>query len=303
MKECLQELYNLEVIGFIRLSKYVYKVKTKDQFYCLKYTTNIHLERMYEHICSLQMNCFVRICKNKEKHILSKYHDQYFYLMPYLEMDQGIVKELKIKYYLETISNVHNSSFFQCAISKDYFKKQVQDISNTLESRKKYYQTMMNNYENMYYRSPSGWMFVLNYYRLKRMLEKVTSFMDEYQMVTKEIHHLRVCLVYQHFDYQHIMMKQQTLISIDKIDIMQCIYDIYVLYQSSIDFIYDFDVLFEYYLSRVHLQKQEKVLLSSLLCLVPIIELEQDEVHNIINMARLFYYIDSIEGLLEQLKE
>lgn len=301
MKELLLDTYGIDAIGFIKVSKNVYKIKTSDGFYGLKFIDNQKLEVSYEHVKTLHLQCFVTICKNRNNKLLTKYQEQYFYIMPWLENDHTLVKEIKLKYYFETLAYLHSNSFFNYNVSHDFFDRQIEDIQKIIEERTRYYQEIMNNFEMMEYRSPSGWIYVLNYYRIEECLYRASDYLQKYQEYVLNRDSIRLCLIYNNFNYQHILMKQRQLISVDKITIDICIYDLYNMYQQVPDLLFDLDNVSNYYLDKVPLYPEEKLLLSCLLCIVPYIELEKDEVKNIVKMSRLLYYLDSISSLNKKL--
>ncbi len=159
----------------------------------------------------------------------------------------------------------------------------------------------MNNFEVLSYRSPTGWMFVLNYQRIEACLQNALEFLGSYENYVCNLDTLRLCLTYNNFNYDHIMMKESKLISIDHIKINLCIYDIYNMYQKIPELIFDFDVILDSYFCKLKLLKEERLLLQCLLHVVPIIKLGHDEVNNIIMMSRLLYYLDSISSLNKKL--
>ena len=158
-----------------------------------------------------------------------------------------------------------------------------------------------NNFETMIYKSPTGWMFVLNYHKIECCLKNALEILDCYRDYVCNLDTIRLCLTYNNFNYAHIMMKEGKLISFDHIKINLCIYDIYNMYQKIPELIFDFDVILDSYFCKLKLLKEEKLLLRCLLHVVPIIKLEHDEINNIIVMSRLLYYLDSISSLNKKL--
>lgn len=301
LQKIVEDHYDLKVIGFIRLSQSVLKMKTKQCFYCLKFVDNTNIESVYNHLAALQLQCFVKIIKNNQDKILTSYQDQRFYLMPYLQHDQNVVKELKLRYFYECLGYLHNRSFFQHHVSQAFFDQQKKDIIHIIQERMAYYDSLMNEFEVMNYRSPSGWMLVLNYYRIHDCLKQAQEYLEDYYQIVSQKHDIRLSLVYNHFNYQHIFMEERKLISIDQMKIDFCIYDIFNMYQTVPELSFHLDSLFQYYLDKVYLYKEEKLLLKCLLSVVPIIHFNQDEVNNIIKMSRLLYYLDSIHGINKKL--
>lgn len=301
MKQCLKEAYDIDVVGFIKVTTKVYKLKVDDYFLCLKYVDNTNLEMTYEHIKTLQLHCFVDVIKNKYQRVVTKYNDCYFYLMPWVENDLTIVKELKLKSFFETLAFIHCHSFFKYNVSKDYYQRQIKDLKSVIEERLCYYLEMMKSYEMMSFRSPAGWIFVLNYYRIEQSLQQALCYLEQYEEIVQCLDTVRVSLVYNNFDYNHIVMNQNCLLSIDKTSIDLCIYDIFTMYHKGYDLLYDLDTVCMYYMEKVCLLPQEKILLSCLLCIVPFVQIEKDEVVNVVKMSRLLYYLDSVQSLIRYL--
>jgi len=215
--------------------------------------------------------------------------------------DNRGTKELKLKFYYECLSYLHSTSFFNYSVSKSFFKRQIEDIANIIHERQAYYNEIMSNFEVLSYRSPTGWMFVLNYHRIEGCLKKALELLECYEQYVCNLDTIRLCLTYNNFNYSHVMMKESKLISIDQIKINLCIYDIYNMYQRIPEFIFDFDVILDSYFCKIKLLKEERLLLQCLLHVVPIIELGHDEINNIIMMSRLLYYLDSISSLNKKL--
>ena len=276
MRETLLNFYGIQAVGFIKVTEYVYKVKAMDRFYALKFTATRNMDIAFEHIRSLHLKCFVDIIKNCNGSATTAFGNYYFYVMPWLENDQIIMKEIKLKTYLEYLSYIHNESFFQYNVSQNYFNQQMQDITKVIEEREQYYLSLMDNYEKMYQRTPSGWIFVLNYYRIREFLHRARMYLEKYNDYILDNDSVRLSVIYNNFNYQHILMGEQKLIAIDKMEINICIYDIYSMYQKVPELLFDLDGIATYYLNNVELLPEEKRLLSCLLCIVPYIEIEKD---------------------------
>ena len=303
MKELIEDFYGISILGFIKVNENVYKIKCHQCVYYLKFTDDYHLRDVVDYIDSIHLSCFVSILKNKENDILTVYNDCYFYIMEALEHSHGLFKEVKIKFYFEVLAFIHSRSCYNFKVNKEYFKKIYQDISCVMNERIQYYNSLMEQCESNYYRSPSQWLFLLNYYRLADSLNRAQEYLKRYMDKVCDCNSVRVCLVYRHFDYDHISLKTKKLLSIDKMHIDMPIYDIYDIYQKLPDILFDLDCLSEYYLKSMHFNEEERLLLCCLLNITPIIYFEDDEISNIIKISRLLYYLDSIQSLCCQLDE
>ena len=120
VNKVIEEAYSLEVIGYIKVSKKVYKVKCKEGFFCLKFVEDNNLSVVLDHIESLHLKCFLPVIKNSHHQILTTCDDKIFYLSPWLVNDNAIIKELKLKFYYECLAYLHSSSFFNYSVSKSF---------------------------------------------------------------------------------------------------------------------------------------------------------------------------------------
>ncbi len=262
VSKVIKEAYALEVIGYIKVSKKVYKVKCKEGFFCLKFVEDNSITVVWDHIESLHLKCFLPIIKNSRQQILTTSEGKTFYLSPWLANDNVIIKELKLKFYYECLAYLHTTSFFNYSVSKSFFKRQIEDIEKIICERKLYYEELMKNFETLAYRSPTGWMFVLNYHRIEYCLNNALELLECYQNYVCNLDSIRLCLTYNNFNYNHIMMKESKLISIDYIKINLCIYDIYNMYQKIPELIFDFDIILDSYFCKLKLLKEERLLLQ-----------------------------------------
>ena len=105
MKNVIYQNYGFVVIGIIKINDQVYKIKTRDQNYVLKMTNNQNINTIYEYVDTLHLQCFITIIPNLEQHYLTPYQSKYFYLMPFVDVSSGLLKEMKIKFYFETVES------------------------------------------------------------------------------------------------------------------------------------------------------------------------------------------------------
>ena len=300
MRSCLKSNYGIELIGLIKISEKVYKVKTNNQFFALKYVD----EKMavnVKHIKSLHLQCFVTVIKNNQERYLTKLGNQFFILMPWLEYDEGIIKELKLKNYYQLIAYLHQNSFYECKVTNHFFEKQINDIQQSLQQSSNYYEEIMESFEQILIKSPSNWFFIMHFHQIQKILQKAYEYFENYQKSIQQLDRIRVCLNYHNFSYQHIYMIDQVLISIDHLEINYCIYDIYTLYQKNPELICEMDLFGKDYMQQIQLLDYEKYLLATLLCIVPIVNLSYYENDNIIHLTRLLYQLESIEQFLSYL--
>lgn len=301
MKYVILKNYDLHVIGEIKLSSHVFKLKCHEGYFVVKITSQKSLQNMYDLVETLNLSCFVHIIPNLHHEYLTIYQHQYLYLMPFIESGSQHLKEMKIQFYFETLAYLHEHSFYDMKVNQQYLHTLEKDVLKVINERFQYYEKMIESYENEVYRSPSQWMLVMNYYRIYDALALAKQYLSQYMNCIQECHSIRICLTYKNFDYQHISLKHKCLISLDYMEMDLPIYDIFDMYQKIPDILFDLDCLSQSYLKKFELRKEEKLLLCCLMNIVPIIQFEHDEIDNIIKLSRLLYYLDSVHHFITQL--
>lgn len=301
MIDVIKREYHLDVIGIIKVNENVYKLKLRDGFLALKYTESYSFAHNYYYIKTLRIPCFVEIILNVHQSPLSCYQDRYFYLMPWYEADLVPMRELKLKFYFETLAWLHNHTFYNVKVSTAYYENICKEVHGIIQERSHYYYRLLLHCEQSFDRSPWQWLLLMNYYRIENSLNCACKFLEQYQSMCKNKEYVRVSLVYMNFKYQHIYLNQQKLISIDHMKIDMPIYDIFNMYQQTTDTLFDLDSLFQFYLHKVVLYNDERILLAALLSIVPIIDLQGKNIDNVIQLSRLVYYMDSVNRLSNQL--
>lgn len=301
MKDTIWHHYDIKIIGLMKLGEHVYKAKCESGCYVIKITTHKNLQAMYEYVETLHIHCFVPILINKNQEYLTPYQESYLYVMPFIDNGGHLLKEMKIQFYFETMAYLHAHSFYYTKVNQQYFQTLQKDITQIINERFVYYEQMIESCENEIYRSPSQWLLVMNYYRIHHSLLSSRQYLSQYMQQVQDCHQIRVCLNYKNFDYDHISVKEKCLLSLDHLCMDLPIYDLFDIYQRIPDILFDLDCFSDYYLKKVELKSDEKLLLSCLMNIVPIIRYEDDEIDNIIKLSRLLYYLDSIHNFIAQL--
>ena len=303
MKEVIKNYYQLDVVGIIKINDRVYKLKLNDGFLALKFCDSYAFTNNYYYMKTLRLECFVDILLNIQQKPITPYQDRYFYLMPWYEADMVPMRELKLKFYFETLAWIHNHTFYNLKVGKSYYENLCQDIEKIIFERYHYYEQLLCFCEQTFDRSPWQWLLLMNYYRIEQCLNQAKNALQQYRCMCENKEYVRVSLVYMNFKYQHIFLNQQKIIAIDHMKIDIPIYDIFSMYQQTSDTLFDLDSLFQFYLHKVVLYPDEKMLLVCLLSIVPIVYLKGTVIDNVIQLSRLVYYMDSVSRLSCQLLE
>ena len=123
MNNTLKENYDLEFIGIIKVTNKIYRIKTKDnKYYCFKHLDDNN-ESIFAHVCILNLSAFCLPIKNNKGNYITKVNDDYFYLLKWYENEMVLAKEIKLKFYIDELINLHKVSSYDMKINKGYFEE------------------------------------------------------------------------------------------------------------------------------------------------------------------------------------
>ena len=111
MKETILELYNIEVLTFIKISNKVYRIKTSDKDYALKYIDQNNLEGIIEKLKIIKLDTFVYPIKNIYNQYVSIFEGVSFIVLPWISEENILMKDLRLKFFLDNLEELHNLSF------------------------------------------------------------------------------------------------------------------------------------------------------------------------------------------------
>lgn len=78
-------------------------------------------------------------------------------------------------------------------------KDKKENLLSLIQIRKDEFERMMKEFEFKKYKAPSGWMLVLNYYRIIEFLNQSRYYLSRYFESIKEKKEIRLSLIYHHF--------------------------------------------------------------------------------------------------------
>lgn len=196
MIEVIKQEYNIHVLGIIKITDKVYKLKLSDSFLALKLCDDYAIAHNYYYIQTLRLDCFVSIILNKHQSPVTQYQSMYFYLTPWYESEVVPMRELKLKFYFQTIAWLHNHTFYNVKVKPQYFENLCDELVKIIQERRQYYYQQLRLSEQQFDRSPSEWMLLMNYYRIENSLNFATSKLEEYRCFCQNKEYVRVAFVY-----------------------------------------------------------------------------------------------------------
>lgn len=297
MKETILELYNLEVLSFIKITSKVYKIKTNNKDYALKYIEQNNLESIIEKLKIIKIDTFVYPVINKYNQYVSKFDNVNFIVLPWIDEESTMIKDLKLKLFLNSLSELHNKSFYTIKVNDSFFDETYDFIANKIDTTTNYIEEYMKKIERLDYKSPSQWLFLLNYPLYMNSLEKANKALEAFRTKSENKDNVRLSFTYNYFDYKHIILKEEKILGIENIEVAPPIYDVFYTFSSLNELRVDTKMYYEQYFKKFILDEYEKEWLLSLLYIPRIENLSSNEVENIKEVSSSLNYIRNSEEI------
>lgn len=302
MKETLSELYNLDVVSFIKISNKVYKLKTNDCDYALKYIDKVNLESIIEKLKIIKINSFVFPLKNKYNQYVSNIDEINFMVLPWVDEENILLKDLKLKFFLTALADLHNKSFFTIKTNESFFNETYDYIAAKIDKTEEYIENYMKEIERIDYKSPSQWLFLLNYPIYVDAISKANKALENFKDKSENKTSIRMAFTYNEFDYKHIILKEEKILGVENIEVAPPIYDVFYTFSSLNDINVDTKIYYDKYFKTFILDDYEKEWLLALLYIPRIENLSNNEVNNIEEVCSSLNYIrnsDEIAGIIK----
>jgi hypothetical protein len=302
MKELINNLYKINVTSFIKISDKVYKIKSDDKNYILKYIDNNNLNMIIEKLNIVKIDTIYFPILNTNNEYISKYENYSFVIYNFLEEEKTSLNDLKLKFYLNELANLHNKTYYPLKVNDSFFKDTYEYIGKLIDDKEKVIKDYMEYIENTNYKSPSEWLFLLNYPTYIKCIDEANGALEKFKNISYKKSNVRMAFTFNNFDYKHIFLKESKIIGVDNIRLSSPVYDIFytlsVIENSNVD-------IKSYYLKYFKtfiLEDYEKEWLYSLLY-IPNLNISNDECLNIKNITNSLEYIKSSYEIIGTLKD
>lgn len=297
MNDILKEYYNIDVITIIYISSSTYKVKAKQGTYFLKYVKTPELDTIINKLEMLHIKTFDYILKNNYNTYVSSYENIKFILSSFIEEDYIDAKEIKMKNFITKITDLHSKSFFTMEVNKNFFTETYEFIENKLIDVNNYIEDLVMKIEKEDYKSPFEWILIMNYSYLKKCMDKSYDYLEKFKKSCEDKTSIRMVLAYLNFDYSHILVKKEKIISIENMVNAPPIFDIYDMIDKGYNSNFDLSSNVELYHKSFPLQEYEKYWLLSLLFIPKANFSSYSEVEQIGNLIEVLEYCNCVERI------
>lgn len=209
--------------------------------------------------------------------------------------DEDLPKEQKCDDLIELVASLHNKTSYFKEVSADKFKSIYEDIKSNINYLSNYFNTLYEMYFSIIYMSPSEYLFMRNYYKIKEVLNYASEELDNWYNLVSNEDKIRVSIIHNNLELNHLIKNK--LISWDNYRTDTPVIDIVKLYKKEWNSI-NFSEILERYFYRFPLHSYEKKLLFILISLPDIENItftsEFDKCKNISNIINYIFKTESL---------
>lgn len=294
MKEIIESKYNIHVQSLLKLSKKVYKIYADEGIFVLKYHDDSSKSLIYSRLNMMNIDLFLTPIKSRYDNYIENYDNIFYSLTPFIQDEVQLNQDIRLHFYVKAIAYLHQNSLYEVKVGDGFFDESLNYLEKKINEVKKDLLTRMERIERSDYHSPSDWYFLMNYDHLLKAVQEAHRRVDNLETEWKKVSSLRLSLTYQNFHYEHIIVKQQKIISLDKMALAPSIYDLKDLFDTAYNSRVDIVSLFKEYLSIHPLLPYEKEWLLSFL-FIPHMERKDNDIEDIESLFKTLSYLNTVE--------
>lgn len=157
----------------------------------------------------------------------------------------------------------------------------------------------MESIERLDYKSPSQWLFLLNYPLYVEAISKANKYLEDFKDKSENKTSIRMSFTYNDFDYSHIVLKEEKILGIENIELAPPIYDVFYTFTSLNEISVDVKMYYDKYFRSFILDDYEKDWLLSLLYIPKIDNLSMDEVKNMEAVISSLNYLKNSDEIAQ----
>ena len=300
MFDFLRFQYNIDYNSLLKLSDKTYKILTDNRYYLIKEVDDFSLDSVYRRLLISKVNFILFPLRGKNENYVQLDDDKKYVILPFYEDEKISANDLKCDLFIKFLGDLHlktaieidiNNSFLETTLN--YLDESIKKISDKINSR-------MEVIERSDYHSPNDWYFLMHFNILNSSLEKASKHVLNFENDVKAAKSLRLSLTYQNFDFNHILLKDEKIISLEKINYNISSYDLYDFINKVSTYNISINNLIKAYLNINPLNEYEKEYLLAVLYIFNYVRYENmlDDLSFLIDLVN---YIEKIDRLEEEI--
>lgn len=302
MKAFIEAKYDLHVQSILKISAKVYKIYCMEGIYILKYEEDTSLAKIYSKLDMLHMDLFLIPIRSRYENFIENYENLYFSITPFLQDEAQLNQEIRLHFYVKAIAHLHQASYYEVKVSDGFFEESLNYLETQIQATKSDLLARMERVERSDYHSPSDWYFLMNYDHLSKSLAEALRRVDALEEAWKKLGSIRLSLTYQNFAFNHILVKQQKMISLSKMAVAPSIYDVKALFEAAYISRIDIVSLMKEYLAIHPLEPYEMEWLFAFL-FIPRMERKEKDEEDIESLFSTLAYLQNVEEFATALKK
>ena len=300
MFDFLRFQYNIDYNSLLKLSDKTYKILTDNRYYLIKEVDDFSLDSVYRRLFISKVNFILFPLRGKNENYVQLDDDKKYVILPFYEDEKISANDLKCDLFIKFLGDLHlktaieidiNNSFLETTLN--YLDESIKKISDKINAR-------MEVIERSDYHSPNDWYFLMHFNILNSSLEKASKHVLNFENDVKAAKSLRLSLTYQNFDFNHILLKDEKIISLEKINYNISSYDLYDFINKVSTYNISINNLIKAYLNINPLNEYEKEYLLAVLYIFNYVRYENmlDDLSFLIDLVN---YIEKIDRLEEEI--
>lgn len=293
-RDLIKEHYNKEVIGIVKLSKKTFKIFTNDETFLLKEHDDEYIEDIFVRLSLLNLDTFLIPYRTIDGSYLFYHEDRRYALYHFYDDEPGLNKDIRLHLYIKSLAELHQLSSFPMNVSDGYFVDKLDYLQREIDEVSSLILNRVRRIEREEYHNPADWYFYMNYQHFHLALNQAKKYLDALDTSYKEAKELHLSLTYQNFDYSHILVKAQKILSLDKMAIASPVYDIVFLFDDDISYTIDATVFLKEYFGIHSLEQYEIYELLTFL-FIPKLSSKTDIKEDIGEISRALRYLRRVE--------
>jgi hypothetical protein len=221
-------------------------------------------------------------------------------LSPWIE--ECDINDLQLKFFLDSIAKLHNRSFYVIKTNSKFFDETCSYIENHIDDYNSMIEEYMLHIERLEYKSPSQWLFLLNYPFFRETIDLAKQSLERFRVKCEGKTTVRVCLTYNNFDYKNIFIKESKIIGIENIELSPPIYDVFNTFKSLTNNSIDLKEYYKSYFKQFILEDYEIDWLISLLLIPKVKFIKDNEINNLDSIIESLNYLKNSRDIVPIIK-
>lgn len=229
MFKFIKNKYNIDDLAEIKLSNNVTKINSKDDTYIVKKVISDDLETLFTRLYLSHVDNFNLPLRGNNNKYVQIENDSYYILYKFYHDEKILGYDLKLSFYVKKIAELHKKTYININSNDNYLESILNYLDDKIKELSSILNSRMEVEERKDYHSPNNWYFLLHYQKMINALMEASNHVLNLENEVKNQKNMRLCLTYQNFDFEHILLKQEKIISIENIGFNLASLDIYNL--------------------------------------------------------------------------